>query len=149
MTVKPIGLFRIRSKALLDVATIISSKYKGRIPNNYEELIELPHIGRYSSNAILCFAFNQPRAIVDANVVRVFSRAFRTEIPVEVHKADELWSFSQSLVPTTQFKEYNKALLDLGAIVCKPQNPRCSDCPINNFCNYYATHHQSNEVDGQ
>ena len=132
--IRPLGLQNIRASALKQVAGVICSQHNGRVPRDPCALTSLPHVGRYSANAVCCFAYHQRRPIVDANVVRIFSRAFGMRVPVEIHKADALWALALELLPRRGFRDFNWALLDLGALVCTPLKPRCPACPVCKFC---------------
>lgn len=130
---RPIGLQNIRARALKTLANHLVQKHDGAVPSDATALLSLPHVGRYAANAVLCFAFKVRIGIVDTNVVRVFSRIFGTDIPVEIHKADHVWDLADSLLPTRAFRNFNWALLDLGALVCMPRRPDCTSCPLA-FC---------------
>lgn len=131
---RPLGLHRIRTAALLGTARTVVGKYGGRVPRREKDLLELPHIGRYSANAILCFAYGRSRAIVDSNVARIYHRVFGVAAPLEIHKADELWRFARSLLPRRRVQEFNWALLDLGGLICTARRPRCGECPARRMC---------------
>ena len=74
--------------------------------------------------------------MVDANIVRLMNRLFGIDKPVEVHKADYLWDFVDSLIPRGKAKEFNLAMLDLTALICLPRRPKCKQCPLNKICKY-------------
>lgn len=100
------------------------------IPQGEADLLELPFVGRYAASATRCFAFDEPVAIVDSNVARVYGRLLGVE---EDPQSDELWDLADDLLPR-QAREFNLALLDLGATVCKFDAPRCERCPLNDVC---------------
>jgi len=134
---RPLGLFRMRSRAIVEVARRLSGvKYK-RFLGSYKNIVSLPHVGRYTANAVLCFAFDQRRPIVDGNVVRLFNRFFGTRVPIEVHKADDLWELAEGLLPPNGAKEFNWALLDMARSVCRVKSPNCHACPISKGCLYF------------
>jgi A/G-specific adenine glycosylase len=95
------------------------------VPTNVAELMELPGIGRYTAGAIASIAFDQPAPLVDGNVARVFGRLFPGRDP---------WSVAAALLPVRAPGEFNQALMELGALVCTPRNPRCADCPVRKLC---------------
>ena len=99
-------------------------------------LIELPHLGRYGANAVLCLSFGAQVGIVDANVARVLSRVSSLHVPVELHKAEELWDVATSISSLGDAREINLALLDLGALVCTARRPGCEACPLLDGCEY-------------
>jgi A/G-specific adenine glycosylase len=137
--IRPLGLHRIRSKALVEAGMRLAQEHGGKVPQDLDSLLDLPHVGRYGANATLTFAFGEPRPIVDANVVRLFSRVFGTPVPTEVHKADELWRLAAKLVPPERPRAFNWAILDLAAKVCTPQAPSCTDCPLREICDAYQS----------
>lgn len=133
---RPLGLNRVRATALIEVARRICEEHRGRIPDDERALLNLPHVGRYTANAVLCFAYGHDVPVVDANVARVLSRLYRVPRPVEIHRADWLWDLAARLVPPGHAREFNWALLDLAGLVCLPRSPRCWDCPLSELCSF-------------
>lgn len=132
---QPLGLHNKRAKALRDITSQLV--FSG-IPDTERELLALPHVGPYVANATLCFGYGKRRPIVDANVARIYSRAFDIDVMDEqLHEDDYLWDFAESLLPTENYRNYNIALLDFGAEVCTAQSPACESCPVNKLCEYY------------
>lgn len=127
--IKPLGLQRKRSSALKQIA----EDYDG-IPDSKRELLQLPQVGRYVAEATLEFSGESGRPIVDANVDRVYRRVFKNEW--EVNNKKGKWNFAENMLPYDS-TQYNFALLDFGAKVCKP-NPRCDACFATDYCDYYA-----------
>jgi A/G-specific adenine glycosylase len=96
-------------------------------PQKFEEVLALPGIGRYTAGAICSIAFDQPAPILDGNVRRVLSRLFATN--------DDLWEIAQELVMKTKLcGALNESLMELGAVVCTPREPRCAQCPVAGHC---------------
>ncbi len=124
-----------RCKNMLAAAREISSTYKGRFPNDYNAIRSLKGIGPYTAAAIASFAFNLPYAVLDGNVFRVLSRFFGIDTPIDSttgkKQFDEL---AQKLLPPEQSAVYNQSIMDFGAVVCKPQLPACSSCPVAARC---------------
>ncbi len=134
--IKPLGL-RYKAGRLKAVASVITAD-GGRVPNKEDVLLKLPGVGRYIASAVLCFAFNEPRAVVDTNVIRILSRFFGLHsAKVRPREDPFLWKFAQSLVPVRKSKEYNWGLLDFGALVCRSRDPLCSECMLKSNCHYY------------
>ena len=129
-----LGLFRRRARDLKRIGEALYEKNK--VPNIKEELFDLPGIGNYIANAILCFAFGEKIPIVDANVARIIFRFFDFEIKSAPSRDKKLFEFLSDLLPENA-RDFNFALLDFGALVCKAQNPLCDECPINSKCTYY------------
>jgi len=128
-----LGLFRHRSKNIKEVAKIIVEKYGGIIESAKDELAELPGVGPYVSSAIACFKGGERVPVVDANVSRVVGRLYGIDYK-DSKRGKELWAKAGDLVSEENPKEFNWALIDLGALVCVPRNPKCSECPLKGMC---------------
>jgi len=128
-----------RCRNMLATARIIAKNYDGIFPSNYPEILALKGIGEYTAAAISSFAFNLPYAVVDGNVVRLLSRIFMLDINFHSAKGKkEIQDFAQSLLDKNNAGEYNQAIMDLGATICKPQNPLCTICPFISNCKAHA-----------
>lgn len=103
---------------------------KGQKAPSIEELITLPGIGRNTASAIATFAYQQPVAILEANVKRVVARIFALKTPSDA----ELWAGADALLNHAQPFDYNQAMMDLGSLICTPKKPSCSTCPANALC---------------
>jgi A/G-specific adenine glycosylase len=128
-----LGLFRHRSKNIKEVAKIIVEKHGGRIEANKDWLAELPGVGPYVSSAVACIKGGERVAVVDANVGRVVGRIFGIDYK-DAKRSKELWSKAEDIVPEGSSKEFNWALIDLGALVCAPRSPKCGECPLKRIC---------------
>ena len=122
-----------RVRNLQKTAKIIISKYHGKIPNNYKDLISLPGIGNYTANAILAIAFNKSYIPLDGNIERVLKRYLYLKKEEEIQK-DNLIEKKSIFGISSRASDYAQALMELGAIICKPKNPECSECPISKNC---------------
>jgi A/G-specific adenine glycosylase len=125
-----------RARNLKKTAKIIISKYHGEIPNNYEDLISLPGIGNYTANAILAIAFNKSYIPLDGNIERVLKRYLYLKKDKEIQK-DNLIEKKSIFGISSRASDYAQALMELGAMICKPKNPECSKCPISKNCKSY------------
>ncbi|MCK4477454.1 hypothetical protein KAU88_02865 [Candidatus Bathyarchaeota archaeon] len=131
----PMGLKK-RVEWLTSLMKEVRDRYNGRIPDQEDELVKLPGVGPYTARAILCFGFGKDVSIVDVNVARVLSRVFHGSNFKKRPSEDEaLWRFAAEIVPPGLGQQYNEALLDFAAIVCK-KTPHCEKCPICLICNY-------------
>ena len=125
-----------RVRNLKKTAKIIISKYHGEIPNNYEDLISLPGIGNYTANAILAIAFNKSYIPLDGNIERVLKRYLYLKKDKEIQK-DNLIEKKSIFGISSRASDYAQALMELGAMMCKPKNPECRECPISKNCKSY------------
>ena len=98
--------------------------------------MKLPGVGEYISNAVLCFGFNKPVPIIDANVGRVIKRVYSFPVKSAPSRDKDLLIKMQEIIPDTRFKEFNLGILDLGALICVPRNPICAECPLTKICDF-------------
>ena len=117
-----------RAKNLHKTSKILIKKYNGQIPKSFVELKELPGIGDYTANLLLALIYNQSRIALDGNVKRVLSRLFN------INTEDAI-----NLFKTKRNGDLAEALMEFGALVCKPQDPSCHVCKIKKMCTYYAS----------
>ncbi|HXV18874.1 MAG TPA: A/G-specific adenine glycosylase, partial [Candidatus Omnitrophota bacterium] len=128
-----------RARNLHYTAKEIIEKHGGHFPDQYESILALKGVGRYTAGAIASIAFNQERPIVDGNVIRVLARLFAIDKAFDQGNNKEIfWSLQEKLIPKGQARFFNQALMELGALVCTPQNPSCVVCPVRTFCKAYA-----------
>ncbi|HEY5408651.1 MAG TPA: A/G-specific adenine glycosylase [Ginsengibacter sp.] len=124
-----------RCRNLIASAKYINDELDGRFPEKYEDILSLRGIGDYTAAAIASFAFNQPYAVVDGNVFRVLARFFGIQTPVDSAGGKKLFrSLANNLIDKKEPAEYNQAIMDFGAVVCKPLLPLCSECPLQEKC---------------
>jgi len=119
-------------------ARLIVAKHGGEFPRTFEEILALPGIGRYTAGAICSIAYDQPAAILDGNVMRVLSRVFGVGGDARGKAANaRLWGLARELVSLADAGKrgrFNEALMELGALVCAPRQPRCPACPLRRGC---------------
>lgn len=124
-----------RCKNLIATANYIHQQLQGKFPEEFEEILNLKGIGTYTASAIASFAFNQPFAVLDGNVFRVLSRFFGEETPINTTAGKKFYaSLSQQLLDKKNPGKYNQALMDFGAVICKPAAPLCVQCPLQHKC---------------
>jgi A/G-specific adenine glycosylase len=124
-----------RCKNLIATARFISKELNGTFPDQFEGIISLKGIGNYTASAIASFAYNLPHAVVDGNVFRVLSRVFGISQPIDTTKGKKLFSqLAEELLDKKKPGIYNQALMDFGAVICKPQNPLCNNCVLRDHC---------------
>ncbi|HNY49383.1 MAG TPA: A/G-specific adenine glycosylase [Smithella sp.] len=124
-----------RARNLHAAAKVIVEKFSGQIPDNFEDIKSLPGIGQYTAGAISSIAYGQNIPAVDGNVRRILCRLFAIRKPIDDAKAHkQLQTLAASLVPVKHPGDFNQALMDLGATICKAKNPDCSRCPVADLC---------------
>ena len=133
-----------RGRNMLFTAKQVVELYKGKFPKDYDSLIQLKGIGEYTAAAISSFSNNQSKAVVDGNVFRVLARYFGIEEPINSNAGKKLFSeLAQSLIENQKASLYNQAIMEFGALQCKPKSPLCDICPLQMGC--YAL--KNNKVD--
>ena len=142
-----------RVRNLQRAAQQIIAQHEGRFPENFDDILALPGVGRYTAGAIASIAFRQPRPILDGNVIRVLTRIFGIATdPREKKTNAQLWRITEELVHyatrltstlrsatedgphASPCSRLNQSLMELGALICTPRSPRCELCPVNRVC---------------
>jgi A/G-specific adenine glycosylase len=124
-----------RARNLHFTAKYISNELCGKFPTSYHELIKLKGIGDYTASAISSICFDEPAAVVDGNVYRVLARVFNIDTPINSTKGiKEFKTLAQSLLDIKKPGIYNQAIMDFGALQCKPKSPNCYECPMGSNC---------------
>jgi A/G-specific adenine glycosylase len=124
-----------RARNLHTTAKFISNELSGVFPNNYKDLLKLKGVGEYTAAAIASISFNENIAVVDGNVFRVLARYFGIESDIAKPKTKkEFQELANSFLPIGKAAVFNQALMEFGAIQCKPKNPDCSNCKLNSSC---------------
>lgn len=126
-----------RSEELYNLSCHIVKRYTGKIPDSKAELLELPGIGPYISSAVMNFAFNKPEPVLDTNTVRVIGRFFGMQINDSSRRNKRFEAIIKDLVNFKDHKKFIWYLLDFANYVCKPRNPDCFVCPLNDYCSYF------------
>lgn len=126
----PVGFYREKAKRLRHVAWVLLEEYGGRVPENEEELLKLPGVGRKTANLVLSLAFGKPAICVDTHVHRITNRwgLVHTKTPEATERA------LREKLPQDLWGKINKILVLFGQNVCFPRKPRCSVCPVSPFC---------------
>ena len=134
-----------RAIKLHQTSQIVKNEFQGRFPDNYQQLLNLPGIGPYTAGAIASFAFNLPEPAIDGNVARVISRILL--ITADNSKAgtkQKIRQFVLKIMLREKIEVFNQALMELGATVCAPRRPECSECPVCYTCKAFL--HKKQEV---
>jgi endonuclease-3 len=133
--IKSTGFYHVKAKRIIEVASLINSKYAGKVPDTLEELLKLPGVGRKTANCVLVYAFEKPAIPVDTHVHRISNRLglVQTKTPEET----ELELMKK--IPKKYWLKINDTFVMYGQNICKPISPMCDVCQIKKECNYYKT----------
>lgn len=124
-----------RGRNLHATAQYITEKLEGNFPSTYKDLLKLKGVGDYTASAIASISFNEPTAVVDGNVYRVLSRIYGITTPINsTPGAKEFKALAQELIDPEQPSTFNQAIMEFGAIQCKPQKPYCLHCIFQEAC---------------
>ena len=132
-----------RAKNVLRLIRQIKEQYHGSIPRELDDLRKLPGVGEYVAAAVACYAFGHRTVAIDSNVVRVVSRLFGISVTIDSGRRDtRLIHAAASLAPQHRPRDFNLALLDISALICKPK-PLCEICPLMKYCAFYSNTKQT------
>jgi len=135
---RALGFGNQRSAALKLASRWLLDNHNGKVPDCEEELIKIPHVGLYTSRAVLCFAFGYKIPIVDLNILRFFSRYYGLSVKPDIRRDSTVWELAKKAVPhkIKSIKAHNYGLLDFTGEVCKPRNPNCNNCLLSFSCKF-------------
>lgn len=132
-----LGYYR-RARSLHKAAQIVSERFDGQFPRDYEAALQLPGIGRYTAGAILSIAYGVPLPILDGNVARFLTRYLCLQDEAATKRATKLWKLLAQIVEnpsvSSHIVDFNQALMEIGSLVCVPRNPHCDRCPLQASC---------------
>lgn len=124
-----------RARHLHAAAKFVVDRYEGVVPSEVDRLMTLPGIGRYTAGAIASIAYDRRAAVLDGNVARVLMRVLAIDADAKSAAVRAyLWSIAQKLLPRHRCGDFNQALMELGAVICRPRSPLCSNCPVKRTC---------------
>lgn len=131
--IKSIGFYHVKSKRIIDVARIIKSRYGGTVPEDIDQLMSLPGVGRKTANCVLVYAFEKPAIPVDTHVHRISNRLGL----VETKTPEETEAALVKKIPKKYWLEINDTFVMYGQNICKPVSPMCGVCKIKKLCRFY------------
>jgi len=124
-----------RGRNMLKTAKLVQEQYKGKFPQRYDDLIKLKGIGEYTAAAIASFSANEAKAVVDGNVYRVLARYFGIDEPINSTGGKKTFqTLANNLINKKISGLHNQAMMEFGAMLCKPKNPACGICPVHLNC---------------
>jgi A/G-specific adenine glycosylase len=132
---RPLGLFW-RNELISRMAHMIMTKFHGEIPYAKEDLEALPGVSHYIAAAVRCFSWSEAEPLLDTNTIRILGRIFGVRVTDASRRNKRFRQLYHNLIDTKHPREFNYAMLDLGALICTPKNPRCTVCPVNPQCTY-------------
>lgn len=128
-----------RARNMHQAAQMVLRDFDGKFPVDYHDLLRLKGIGEYTAAAIASFAGGQPKAVVDGNVFRVLSRYFNVDTPINTGRGKKEFQFlADEVLDSSQPGIFNQAIMEFGALQCKPRNPLCDTCVLRTECLAYA-----------
>jgi A/G-specific adenine glycosylase len=141
--VQGLGYYRRFKYMLLAAKQIVDNKTG--FPKTYKEVLSLPGVGKYTAGAIMSIAYNKPHSALDGNVIRVLSRYLNMDDDFRVEKnKKKLDQINQKYIESARPRIYTQSMMELGALICRPKNPKCDMCPLNQHCLAYELNIQEN-----
>jgi endonuclease-3 len=131
--IKQSGFYKTKAKRIKEISRILLEKYKGKVPDDFDELVSLPGVGRKTAGCVMVYAFGKPAIPVDTHVHRISNRLgwVKTKTPEQTEQ--EL----MKLVPKEYWLDVNEVLVIHGQTVCKPIRPWCEKCKVTQYCNHF------------
>lgn len=126
----PVGFYRTKARTLLDISHLLIEKYGGRVPDDLDQLLTLPGVGRKTANLVVTAGYGKPGICVDTHVHRITNRWGY----VTTRSPDETEMALRAKLPQEYWLEINTLLVSLGQNICHPTSPRCSICPVRTWC---------------
>jgi endonuclease-3 len=137
--IKSIGFYHVKSKRIIEVAKIINTKYKGKVPDDLDTLVQLPGVGRKTANCVLVYAYDKPAIPVDIHVHRISNRLGL----VDTKNPEETEQELMKKIQKKYWLEINDTFVMFGQNICKPISPMCNVCKIKKSCKYYKSKNAS------
>ena len=132
-----------RARNLHHSAKYIRDELNGNFPSSFDEIIKLKGVGTYTASAISSFAFNERKAVVDGNVYRFLSRLFDIDTPIDTSLGQKQFqNLADELISEADPSIHNQAMMEIGALICRPKQPKCETCPVADHC----LAHQNNTI---
>ncbi len=131
--IEPAGFYNVKSKRIKEVARLVHEEYGDEVPEDMEELLDMPGVGRKTANCVQVYGFGEPAVPVDTHVHRISNRLgiADTSDPEETEKVLE------KEIPKKYWIEINKLMVEFGKQICQPRRPKCDECPLTDMCDYY------------
>jgi A/G-specific adenine glycosylase len=132
-----------RARNLHQAARIVAERFQGYVPAEYSQFRQLPGVGEYIAAAVTSLAYNEPYPVLDGNVKRVLSRLFCLKEPVNRSASHKIFRQAAAYIfNAANPSQFNQAMMELGALICRPRNPQCPACPVRSFCRAFISGRQ-------
>lgn len=131
--IKTAGFYRVKARKIKEVCSVIQKKYNGKVPDNFQSLMELPSVGRKTANCVLVFGFGKAAIPVDTHVHRISNRLGL----VRTSKPEETENELKNVLPKKYWLDINHMFVRFGQTICRPITPKCDNCPVNCLCKFY------------
>lgn len=129
----PVGFYKTKARNIKEISSILIKKYGGRVPDDIEELMKLPGVGRKTANLVLSVGFGKDAICVDTHVHRISNRLGL----VDTKNPEETEFMLMEILPKKYWQEINYLMVSFGQTICKPIKPQCDECELRKFCKYY------------
>ncbi len=131
--IKIAGFYRNKAAKIKEVCKILEDEYEGKVPEDFDLLMELPSVGRKTANCVLVFGFGKPAIPVDTHVHRISNRLglVKTKMPEETEEA------LTKILPKKYWLDINHMFVTFGKTICRPISPKCYECPVSDLCKWY------------
>lgn len=138
--IKKAGFYRVKAKKIKEVCGILEEKYNGKVPDDFDSLMDLPSVGRKTANCVLVFGFGKKAIPVDIHVHRISNRLglVKTATPEETEQK------LKEVLPKKYWLDINHMLVGFGQSICRPINPKCNDCPVTDMCKLFIKNRKDN-----
>ena len=123
-----------RARNLHRATQLIADQHNGRFPAKFDEILALPGVGRSTAGAICALAYGYKAPILDGNAKRVYARSFCVDDEKDSQRVQRLWKIADACTPEEDCQKYTQHIMDLGATICTPRNPKCEVCPVRSLC---------------
>ena len=141
--IKPVGFYKTKAKTVKKLAKIILEKYQGKVPDDMEQLLQLPSVGRKTANCVLVYGFKRPAIPVDTHVHRIFNRIGVVETKTPEETEEQL----TRIVDRSDWLPLNEVFVKFGQLICKPIGPKCPVCPLTDRCHWYRENYRDKNWD--
>jgi endonuclease-3 len=131
--IRPSGFYRVKAQRVKEVSKILLDKYGGEVPQDFDELMSLPSVGRKTANCVLVYAFDEPAIPVDVHVHKISNRIGLVKTKTPEQTEAEL----VKIIPREYWLDLNELFVRFGQDICRSVGPKCNECDFNSFCEYY------------